>query len=110
VPTGIAPAALHAITPNEFRGQVTALYLFAINLIGMGFGPTFVALATDRVFQSDLAVGRSLALVTGMAAIVRCADRRRPARLWRRGCRPTAETLQSRIRHEEADQRSRASS
>ena len=70
VPTGIAPAALHAITPNEFRGQVTALYLFAINLIGMGFGPTFVALTTDRVFRSDLAVGHSLALVTGMAAIV----------------------------------------
>ncbi|MPT48668.1 MAG: MFS transporter [Sphingobium sp.] len=70
VPTGIAPAALHAITPNEYRGQVTALYLFAINLIGLGFGPTFVALATDHLFMSDLAVGKSIALVAGVASVV----------------------------------------
>lgn len=70
VPTGIAPAALHAITPNEFRGQVTALYLFAINLIGLGVGPTLVALATDHLFGSDLAVGHALALVTVLAAFV----------------------------------------
>ncbi|NOW45320.1 MFS family permease [Novosphingobium sp. SG751A] len=70
VPTGIAPAALHAITPNEYRGQVTALYLFAINLIGLGFGPTLVALTTDHLFVADLAVGRSLALVTGIASVL----------------------------------------
>lgn len=70
VPTGIAPAALHSITPNEYRGQVTALYLFAINLIGLGIGPTLVALATDHLFRSDLAVGHSLALVTGIASVV----------------------------------------
>jgi MFS family permease len=68
VPTGIAPAALHAITPNEYRGQITALYLFAINLIGLGLGPTLVALTTDYVFMDDMAVGRSLALVTCVAA------------------------------------------
>jgi len=70
VPTGIAPVALHGITPNEYRGQVTALYLFAINLIGLGIGPTLVALATDHLFGSDLAVGHSLALVAGVASVV----------------------------------------
>ena len=70
MPTGIAPAALHAITPNEYRGQVTALYLFAINLIGLGFGPTLVAMATDYLFVADLAVGHSIALVTSIASIL----------------------------------------
>jgi hypothetical protein len=44
-------AALQIVTPNEMRGQVTALFLFMLNVIGTGFGPTFVALFTDGVFH-----------------------------------------------------------
>src|SRR5215468_7549686 len=61
MPWGVAGAAIQMITPNQYRGQLTALYLFAINLIGLGLGPTAVALYTDRVFGSDAAVGWSLA-------------------------------------------------
>jgi MFS family permease len=68
MPTGLAPVALYSITPNQFRGQVTACYLFSVTLIGMACGATLIALATDYLFRSDLAVGKSLALVTAAAA------------------------------------------
>ena len=68
LPTGLAPVALYAITPNQFRGQVTALYLFAVTLIGMMLGSTLIALGTDYLFGSEDAVGKSLALVASCAA------------------------------------------
>ncbi len=37
-------AALQELTPNRMRAQATAVLLFAVNLIGGGFGPTLVAL------------------------------------------------------------------
>lgn len=70
VTTGLGPAALNAMTPNQFRGQVIALLLFTANVIGLGFGPTLVALSTDYLFQNDLAVGKSLALVSFIASVV----------------------------------------
>ena len=45
------------------RAQVSALYLLAINLVGLGAGPTIVALLTDRVFGRDDAVHLSLLVV-----------------------------------------------
>lgn len=68
VHTGLAPAALQLITPNELRGQVIALYLFILNLIGLGCGPTAVALLTDRYFKDPMAVGHSMA-ITIIAAL-----------------------------------------
>jgi MFS family permease len=68
--TGLVPASLQLITPNELRGQVTAVYQFILNLIGLGCGPTIVALLTDRYFQDPMAVGKSMALtLTGALAI-----------------------------------------
>jgi MFS family permease len=53
VPYGIAPAALMQVTPSKMRGQVSAVYLFTVTLIGLGGGPTAVALLTDRLFHND---------------------------------------------------------
>ena len=44
MPFGVAPAATQHMMPNTMRSQASALYLFAINLIGMGLGPTIVGL------------------------------------------------------------------
>lgn len=66
---GAAPAALQAISPPELRGRTAAVYMLALNLIGMGIGPTAVALLTDYVFQDPLAVGRSLGLVAIAAGL-----------------------------------------
>lgn len=62
VHTGLVPAALQLITPNEFRGQITAIYLLVISLIGLGIGPTAVALITDHYFGDPLQVGNSIAI------------------------------------------------
>ena len=45
------------------RGQISAIYLFMVALVGQGLGPTTVALSTDYIFKNDNAVGSSLALV-----------------------------------------------
>ena len=57
-------AALQIVTPNQMRGQVTALFLFVYNVIGFGIGPTIVALFTDFVFRSEKMVGYSMAVAT----------------------------------------------
>jgi MFS family permease len=46
-------AALQIVTPNQMRGQVTALYLFIYNVIGVGLGPLVAALLTDYVFHAE---------------------------------------------------------
>ncbi len=64
---GVAGAALQLITPNELRGQMTAVYFFIANLIGLGFGPTAVALLTDYAYGDPLALGKSIATLTAVA-------------------------------------------
>lgn len=67
MPFGAAAAALQEITPNQMRGQITAIYLFAANMFGIGLGPTVVALVTDKVFHNDLALGSSIFVVIGVS-------------------------------------------
>ncbi len=59
---GISGGAIQLMTPNRMRGQVMALFLLTANLIGLGLGPTVIALATDYVFGYDAAIGKSIAL------------------------------------------------
>ena len=59
-------AAMQVITPNRMRGQVTALFLFAFNIIGFGLGPLVVPLLTDFVFQDEALIGYSLATAAGV--------------------------------------------
>lgn len=65
---GAAPAALQMMTPAPMRALASAFYLFFLNLIGMGLGPTLTALLTDQLFGDDGMVGQSLALVVGISA------------------------------------------
>lgn len=69
-PFGVAPAAIQQIMPNEMRGQASAVYLFVINLIGLGVGPTAVAMTTDYVFHDDNAVNYALAIVCTIAHVL----------------------------------------
>jgi MFS family permease len=64
---GLGPAAIQEVVPSNMRGQFSALYLFIVNLIGLGLGPTLVALTTDYVFGSPEDVGYSLLFVTSIA-------------------------------------------
>jgi len=69
-PFGIAPTAIQQIMPPTMRGQASAVYLFVLALIGLGIGPTAVAIVTQFVFGRDDALGYSLAIVTSSACAV----------------------------------------
>jgi hypothetical protein len=63
-------AALQAITPNQMRGQVTAVWLFLFNFVGYGFGPTFIALITDYVFHDEARLPEALAMSSGFIGTI----------------------------------------
>ena len=86
MPFGAAPAAIVAIVPNQMRGQTAAVYLFIVNLIGLGVGPTAVALVTDFVFANDLALKWSMLIVGTIANIAAIA-------LLAAGLQPYRETI-----------------
>jgi predicted MFS family arabinose efflux permease len=67
MPFGVVPAAIQRMMPNPMRAQATAVYLFVINLIGMGFGPTIIALLTDKVFRDENSLHDALAIVGGIS-------------------------------------------
>lgn len=67
-PIGLVQAAMQSITPGHLRAQVTAVYLLVVAFVGTALGPALVALCTDHVFASDLAVGSSIAVVAAAAA------------------------------------------
>ena len=69
MPFGVAPAAIQEVMPNSMRGQASAIYLFVITLIGLGIGPTAVALVTDYVFQDDYAIRYSIFWVASIITI-----------------------------------------
>lgn len=62
----LSATSIQLMTPNRMRAQITALYLLAISLLGTGFGPMAVALCTQYVFADEMAVGRSIALVSAV--------------------------------------------
>src|ERR1700723_3816650 len=70
MPTCLIPAAILETVPNAMRGQATAVYLLIVNLIGLGLGPTAIALVTDRVFGYDAAVRYSLLIVPLAACLL----------------------------------------
>ncbi len=63
----LAPAALQVVTPNQMRGQVSAVWMLVLNLVTAGAGPSAVGVITDYVFGNPLAVGKSIALVNCLA-------------------------------------------
>jgi hypothetical protein len=59
-------AALQIITPNQMRGQVTALFLLIFNVIGFGLGGTVVAAFTDFVFGDESMLRYSMAATSAL--------------------------------------------
>ncbi|MBO0934859.1 spinster family MFS transporter [Fibrella aquatilis] len=69
-PFGASSAAIQALMPNQARALASAVYLFILNIIALGFGPTSVALLTDYVFHDEQAVRYSLAIVVFVSGIL----------------------------------------
>ena len=53
-------AAIQSVTPNEMRGQMTALYLLSYTL-AQGAGPSLIAFVTDHVIGSEAALRYAMA-------------------------------------------------
>lgn len=69
MPIGSMFAALQLIVPNQVRGQVSALYLFAISLVGITLGPLLPGLMTDHWYADPARIGSALAMSVGLSAI-----------------------------------------
>jgi hypothetical protein len=63
-----APTAIQLVTPNQLRAQVSAIYMLALNIISSIIGPTGVGFVTDYVFEDEMRVGSSMALIVGVTA------------------------------------------
>jgi MFS family permease len=67
-------SALQIVTPNEMRGQMTALYMFVMFAVGGGLGPTYFAFLTQHVWGDEkllnYAIATSAALLFPAAALL----------------------------------------
>ena len=73
MPPGLIMTTLQAIAPNELRGQMVAFYLISVSFLSYTFAPSLPAVISDYVFQSELALGKSisaLAVVNYLIAAV----------------------------------------
>jgi MFS family permease len=70
MPIGSVYASLQLILPNQVRGQIGALQVFTLNLVGLILGPILPALFNDYLFKNPLMVGWSLALTVGLASLL----------------------------------------
>jgi MFS family permease len=69
-PLPTSATAMQMLAPNQIRAQVSALFLLVSNLIGLGLGTTLVALITDKLFGSPLAVGHSMTAVNALSTLL----------------------------------------
>ena len=68
--TGVGPMAINQVTPNQLRAQVSALYLFVINLIGLGIGPALIPLINDNLFHDPKMIRYSLSVVVVVGCLL----------------------------------------
>jgi len=72
-PMGASTSAIQQLMPNQVRALASSIFLFLINLIGLGGGPFLVGFFTDTVFNDEKAIRYSLAAtiaIGGMGAIL----------------------------------------
>ncbi len=63
---GVMLTAIQDVTPNQLRGQVTAISLLVVNLIGTGLGASVIAAITDFGFGDQAALGYSIAIAAAV--------------------------------------------
>jgi len=67
---GLSTAALQEIMPNRMRGLATAVYTGFLNLVGVGLGPTSVAVLAQYGLGGPAHLNVALALVVPTGALV----------------------------------------
>jgi MFS family permease len=59
-PMGASTTAVQEMMPNQVRALASAIFLFLINIIGLGLGPSIVAVFNDYVFADENAIRFSM--------------------------------------------------
>jgi MFS family permease len=80
----LAPLLIQLVTPGRIRARAMALYLTAVGLAGLGFGPPLAAFLGEHFFEGQFAIGLGMAvliLFTGPIASLSIWSIRRPYRL-----------------------------
>ena len=67
-----AIAALQEAIPDRMRGTGASLFTLGNAVIGLGGGPTLVALATENIYRSSAAVGFAITTAIVPAAVSAC--------------------------------------
>ena len=67
---GIGPATVVKIAPLIVRARISAVYVFAINIIGLGAGPIMIGLFSDHFFTEASGIRTSLLIFN----LVMCAS------------------------------------
>jgi MFS family permease len=68
-PIGASSSAIQALMPNQVRAFASSIFIFLINIIGLGIGPFLVAFFTDTVFHNESFIKYSLAATIGIGGI-----------------------------------------
>ena len=58
---GVMAVSFVVISPNQLRGQLTAVYIFVTNILGMAVGTSVLAAFTDFLYQDDALLHYSIA-------------------------------------------------
>ena len=58
---GVMAVSFVVISPNQLRGQLTAVYIFVTNILGMAVGTSILAAFTDFLYQDDALLHYSIA-------------------------------------------------
>lgn len=83
LPMGITIAALQRIFPNQARGQVSAVFLFFLNLGGYPLGAIVPGYLNDTFFDNPARIATAVALTVGVAAMMMIVVFHRTARPYR---------------------------
>jgi len=60
LPLALFATSLQNVSPNQYRGVVSGIYVFTANIFGLGLGPMLVAFFTDIVFKNEMAIHLSM--------------------------------------------------
>lgn len=66
MPVSMGPYIVQTTTPNEFRGVAISIYLLILNVIGLGLGPLFTALISDKILKNEQMLGQSVAILSAL--------------------------------------------
>ncbi|HEY0596076.1 MAG TPA: hypothetical protein VGD20_09710, partial [Sphingopyxis sp.] len=67
---GLSPAILQQMVPNQMRGTAISISLLVVNMLGLGLGPTLIAVLNDHVFRDPNMIHLSILLVCVVMAAI----------------------------------------